>query len=786
MQNFVGQTLLDRYRVDDFLGRGGMAEVYKVWDQHRASDLAMKMLHEDLAMDKIFLRRFRREAKNLSRLQHPYIVRFYGLEQDGLKAFMLMDYVEGISLKQEIFTSGPEGLPLDQVRNVAKSLTSALTFAHSEGLIHCDLKPGNVMIKPDGTVLLADFGIARLTDAATATMVGAGTPAYMAPEQIKGLNPVPQTDIYALGILLFEMLTGGERPFTGERATTTGTISARVRWEQVNMDPPSPREFTPEISPGLEKVVLTCLAKDPDDRYQTPLEVSNALELSLGDAKDQEIKYEVSPEPIQEGREGPIAQKTEHLGQERERNQVPVWKRKGVQLGAAASVLVVLLSLLVWSPISAFADFLGGRGPTAVVMSSKGEIEHQTSVGWIHRNRNIKSGDQVSFRSGSVVQIKEGETRIQLPGNFILQSSEVGEEETAVEFSRSMEDPDEVELTLLDGEVVIDGENTDHDTTMMVRAELGRAVITGTVMGVRYDPEKPLFEVDCYSGGCRIETELGQREIKGGQQASVNSQGEIFTDGELTSSEFTALDEPLITPTSSPVATNLATSSPTAVNLSTDTPVPTQESTLTPTMLPSPTSDDIDGDGIPNDEDACPELFNDSVGNPCNYDEDGDGTIDSEDKCYRDPHKVKPGACGCGNSDRDSDGDGTADCNDTCPEDASDSCHDTPTPVPSDTPLPTIVSSPTPVPSDTPLPTIVSSPTPVPSDTPLPTIVPSPTVNSAKQKCEAGGGTWATCLGCGLDKCDANPGVFCTTVCRTGCDCGSNKCWNGSKCVSNP
>ena len=118
--------------------------------------------------------------------------------------------------------------------------------------MHCDLKPGNVLFGANGSAQLADFGIARMTDAATATMVGAGTPVYMAPELAKGLNPVPQTDLYGLGVMLFEMLTGGERPFTGEGTTTTGTISAKVRWEQVNLPPPSPRDYNPEISTKLE------------------------------------------------------------------------------------------------------------------------------------------------------------------------------------------------------------------------------------------------------------------------------------------------------------------------------------------------------------------------------------------------------------------------------------------------------------------------------------------------------------------------------------------------------
>jgi len=277
MQVNVGQKIAERYIIEEYLGRGGMAEVYKVWDQQRTAHLALKMMHEDLAEDKIFLRRFKREAETLARLQHPHIVRFYGLESSQYQVFMLMDYIEGETLRRQIFRK--EGFyTTTEVAGIIQPLCSALNYAHNLGLIHCDIKPGNVMINQHQQVLLADFGIARFADSATMTMVGAGTPAYMAPEQVKGLDPIPQTDIYALGVILYEMLTGGERPFTGDTATTTGTTSAKVRWEQVNLDPPSPRLYQPDISPDLERIVLKCLSKEPKNRYQNTVDLLNELE----------------------------------------------------------------------------------------------------------------------------------------------------------------------------------------------------------------------------------------------------------------------------------------------------------------------------------------------------------------------------------------------------------------------------------------------------------------------------------------------------------------------------
>lgn len=281
MKNLIGQVLAGRYRIDASLGRGGMSEVYKAWDQKRSVYLALKLLREDLAQDPIFLRRFRREAQTLEKLKHPNIVRFYGLEQDDLLAFILMDYVEGTSLQTEIFRSQGIGISPHRVLEIMQPVCSALHYAHQMGMVHCDIKPGNIMVDASRKVMVTDFGVARYADAATATMVGMGTPAYMAPEQVMGKAPTPQADIYSLGVLQFEMLTGGERPFTGERAETTGTTSEKVRWEQLHLEPPSPRQFNPLIRVSLERIVLRCLEKNLGDRYTSAIDLRNVLERAV-------------------------------------------------------------------------------------------------------------------------------------------------------------------------------------------------------------------------------------------------------------------------------------------------------------------------------------------------------------------------------------------------------------------------------------------------------------------------------------------------------------------------
>lgn len=277
MESLVGKTILNRYRVEEFVGRGGMAEVYKVWDKNRAFHLAMKVLHADLSEDRIFLRRFEREAQTLEKLQHPTIVRYYGLEQKGTLAFMLMDYVEGESLRAEIFRRKGNPFSFTRTLEVMNPVCSALHYAHSLGMVHCDIKPSNILVKHNGEILVADFGISRMTDSSTMTMVGAGTPDYMAPEQILGKAPLPQTDVYALGIVLYEMLSGGERPFTGERAEQTGSTRERVLWEQLNLQPPRLTEWDDQVPKNIEAVVMKCLEKNSDNRYLSTLALINDL-----------------------------------------------------------------------------------------------------------------------------------------------------------------------------------------------------------------------------------------------------------------------------------------------------------------------------------------------------------------------------------------------------------------------------------------------------------------------------------------------------------------------------
>lgn len=310
----LGKVLNDRYRVEEHIGRGGMAEVYRAFDMQRGVYLALKVLRDDLAEDKIFLRRFEREARTLAALQHPNIVRFYGFERSDGYVYMLMDFIHGKTLRKMI-AERDRPFTEQEVIDILNPVCRALHYAHQAGRVHCDVKSANIMVQDDGNVYLTDFGIARGMDAATSTMVGIGTPAYMAPELIRGEDPSPQTDIYALGIMLYEMVTGGERPFTGEGASITGTTAEKVRWEHINLAPPKPLTYDRNYSYHVWNIIERCLQKTKEERYES---ITNVFEELISE-KCFLVDHESS---IVDGIEGSIRGSKEKSERKKE-NQIP-------------------------------------------------------------------------------------------------------------------------------------------------------------------------------------------------------------------------------------------------------------------------------------------------------------------------------------------------------------------------------------------------------------------------------------------------------------------------------
>ena len=279
------QHLSDRYEVGEILGFGGMSEVHLARDLRLHRDVAIKVLRADLARDPSFYLRFRREAQNAAALNHPAIVAVYDTGEaetpTGPLPYIVMEYVEGVTLRDIVHTDGP--MPPKRAIEVIADACQALNFSHQHGIIHRDVKPANIMISNTGAVKVMDFGIARaLADAGnpvTQTAAVIGTAQYLSPEQARGAKVDARSDVYSLGCVLYEILTG-EPPFVGDSPVA-------VAYQHVREDPVPPSSRHAGISPDLDAVVLKALAKNPDNRYQTAAEMrADLVRVHSGESPD--------------------------------------------------------------------------------------------------------------------------------------------------------------------------------------------------------------------------------------------------------------------------------------------------------------------------------------------------------------------------------------------------------------------------------------------------------------------------------------------------------------------
>jgi len=264
------QHLSDRYELGDILGFGGMSEVHLARDVRLHRDVAVKVLRADLARDPSFYLRFRREAQNAAALNHPSIVAVYDTGEAETAAgplpYIVMEYVDGVTLRDIVHTDGP--LPPRRAIEIIADACQALNFSHQNGIIHRDVKPANIMISTTNAVKVMDFGIARaIADSNSVTQTAAviGTAQYLSPEQARGDPVDARSDVYSLGCVLYEILTG-EPPFTGDSPVS-------VAYQHVREDPVPPSKRHEGISADLDAVVLKALAKNPDNRYQTAAEM---------------------------------------------------------------------------------------------------------------------------------------------------------------------------------------------------------------------------------------------------------------------------------------------------------------------------------------------------------------------------------------------------------------------------------------------------------------------------------------------------------------------------------
>jgi serine/threonine-protein kinase len=277
----VGEVLLDRYELEELVGSGGMSSVYRAHDRLLDRTVAMKVLHEHQLLDPDNVERFRREARSAAVLSHPNIVTVIDRGEHDGRPFIVFEFVDGENLKRMILRERP--VPVATALGLAIQVARGLSFAHRNGLVHRDVKPQNVLLNGDGDAKVTDFGIARSLDVQrglTQTGTVLGTSDYIAPEQAQGMHVDEQTDVYSLGVVLYELLTG-DVPFPGENFVA-------VAMQHINEPPPSVRAKRPDVPQRVDAAVQRAMAKNPRDRFPSMAEFGRELEACAVGGEDSE------------------------------------------------------------------------------------------------------------------------------------------------------------------------------------------------------------------------------------------------------------------------------------------------------------------------------------------------------------------------------------------------------------------------------------------------------------------------------------------------------------------
>lgn len=267
-------AIVDHYEIIKMLGHGGMSRVYLAYDKHTQQHVVLKFLNDDLMGNIAVFERYKREAEIGSRINHPHVQHMLNVNEERSDHYLVMEYIQGRTLRAVLEEYAPQPLPIPDALRITEQVCDALRYCHEHGVFHRDIKPENIMILEDGSVKIIDFGVALLEGARRVTWRGmtgtVGTPDYMSPEQLKGERGLAPSDIYAVGIILYEMLCG-HTPFDGENVFA-------VMNQHVSQDPPSILECNPSIPHALATVVMRAIRRDPDKRYHSMQEMQHDLQ----------------------------------------------------------------------------------------------------------------------------------------------------------------------------------------------------------------------------------------------------------------------------------------------------------------------------------------------------------------------------------------------------------------------------------------------------------------------------------------------------------------------------
>lgn len=414
------RVISQRYVVGELIGRGGMADVYRGTDSTLGRTVAIKLLKKDFAGDPVFRQRFRQEAQAASRMAHPTIVRVYDageeetVDAEGhriLEPFIIMEYVSGRTLKSVLSEEG--ALPPARAQRITEKLLTALEYSHRAGVVHRDIKPGNIMLTEGDGVKVMDFGIARAVSDSSATVAQTtailGTASYFSPEQAKGEIVDARTDLYSTGVVLFEMLTG-RAPFRGDTAVA-------VAYQHVSEAPAVPSSINPAVPEGFDHVVARALAKNRDDRYQSAADFRDdvqragaGLPVAGPVVEDATTVLFGAAGPVQTSTEQALRQLTSTDGPVRTQRRPPVvWIWAGV-----AVVAVVLIAVMVWvvslTSVPSLADQTRDV-PNLVGMTQENAIETLHGLDLVESvqeepSDTVEKGDVIRTDPGAGTQLK--------------------------------------------------------------------------------------------------------------------------------------------------------------------------------------------------------------------------------------------------------------------------------------------------------------------------------------------------------------------------------------------
>ena len=344
MAKFVGKRLDGRYEIEEIVGVGGMSVVYKAHDEIDDRTVAVKILKEELLQNEEFRRRFKNESKAVAVMDHPNIVKVYDVGFGDRVQYIVEEYIDGITLKEYIERQGV--LPWKDALYFATQILRALQHAHDKGIVHRDIKPQNIMLLQDGTIKVTDFGIARFarSEQRTVTDKAIGSVHYISPEQAKGEATDAKSDLYSVGVLLYEMLTG-KLPFDADSAVSVAIM-------QLQNEPIKPSTLNPEIPEGLEEITLRAMQKNPAERYSSAAEMLSDIETFRRNPSVQfEYKYFVDNEPtkyVSDITPTQIKEKTEEeevdlIPSKKKSKTVPVLVGVAIAFMAALAIVLVLL-----------------------------------------------------------------------------------------------------------------------------------------------------------------------------------------------------------------------------------------------------------------------------------------------------------------------------------------------------------------------------------------------------------------------------------------------------------